>query len=65
MRHPRDGGLCDSETVTRVTKNDRFRFERARKRGQRDASRPTAVVRGRYDAARDSLELTLRTAMFV
>ena len=44
-----------------VTTRDGQRFTAARRRGRRYASRPTAIVRAEYDAASDSLELTLRS----
>lgn len=44
-----------------VTARDRQRFAQARQRGRRHALRPTAVVRARYNAVRDLLELMLRS----
>ena len=46
--------------VTSLTEHDRERFKEARKQGRRHVLRPNAVVRARYDAASDALELTLR-----
>jgi hypothetical protein len=51
--------------MARLTAKDRRRFEQARKRGRRHALRPAAVVRARYNAVRDALELVFRSGKVV